>query len=66
MRVDEVSKSSNEQTSAICEVTAVIDGIAQVIQETAENAEQSSRLSEEMAEQAQVLQKEISKFKLKE
>jgi len=63
--VNEIAKSSEEQTSGINHVNIGIDQVAQVIQQNSATAQESAAASEEMSSQSNMLENLISQFKLK-
>lgn len=62
--VQEISASSNEQTSGIEQITQAIMQLDKVIQTNASSAEESASMSEELAGQAKMLNDTISYFKI--
>jgi methyl-accepting chemotaxis protein len=63
--VGEIANASNEQATGIDQVNQGVNQIAQVTQTNTANSEQSAATSEELAGQAELLQKMVQKFKLK-
>ena len=63
--VARIAQSSEEQSSAISQVTVGIDQVSQVIQQNSATAEESAAASEEMSGQAAVLQELVRRFKLR-
>ncbi len=61
----EIETASDEQTSAIEQINQGLSQVSAVVQTNAATAEESSASSEELAAQAQVLQQEIGRFKLR-
>jgi len=64
--IAEISKSSNEQATAINQVTQGVDQISAVVQTNSATSEESAATSEELSGQAQVLKDTLAFFKLKE
>ncbi|WP_099204017.1 methyl-accepting chemotaxis protein [Scatolibacter rhodanostii] len=62
--IREIESSSIEQASAIEQINQGLSQVSAVVQNNAATAEESSASSEELAAQAQILQTEVSKFKL--
>lgn len=63
--IEEIKTASAEQTSAIEQINQGLSQVSAVVQTNAATAEESSASSEELAAQAQMLQQEIGKFKLR-
>ncbi|MDU7967111.1 MAG: methyl-accepting chemotaxis protein [Paeniclostridium sordellii] len=63
--VDEIAKSSDEQASAITQVTLGVEQISSVVQTNSATSEESAAASEELSGQAQMLKSLIDKFNLK-
>ena len=63
--VDNITKSSEEQSVAIEQVNGGVDQIADVVQSNLAIAEESAAASEELSAQAEALENMIDKFKLK-
>ncbi|KAF5066510.1 Methyl-accepting chemotaxis protein (MCP) signaling domain protein [anaerobic digester metagenome] len=63
--IKEIEDASTEQTLAIEQINQGLSQVSAVVQTNAATAEESSASSEELAAQAQVLQQEIGKFKLR-
>lgn len=63
--IHEIETASTEQTLAIEQINEGLSQVSAVVQTNAATAEESSASSEELAAQAQVLQQEIGKFKLR-
>lgn len=63
--IREIQKLSEDQATAIEQITQGLSQVSGVIQSNAANAEESSASSEEMAAQADMLKREVSKFKLR-
>ncbi len=64
--INEISISSNNQASAVSQVTQGVEQIAAVVQTNSATAEESAAASEELSAQAQMLKGLVSKFKLKD
>lgn len=64
--IDEIEKASQEQATAIIQISQGIDQISSVVQTNAATAEESAAASEELSGQANILQDLIAKFELKE
>ena len=63
--VNDIARSSEDQTSGITQVNIGIDQVAQVVQQNSATAEESAAASEEMSSQSSMLEELISQFKLK-
>ncbi|CEH33331.1 methyl-accepting chemotaxis protein [Romboutsia lituseburensis] len=63
--VDEIAKASEEQASAIAQVTLGVDQISAVVQTNSATSEESAAASEELSGQAQMLRSLIGNFRLK-
>lgn len=63
--IKEIETASKEQASAIEEINQGLSQVSTVVQTNAATAEESSAASEELATQAELLQQEIGKFKLR-
>jgi len=63
--VNDIAKSSEEQTDGITQVFSGIDQVVQVVTQNSSNAAKSAAASEDMSDQASVLEDLISQFKLK-
>ena len=63
-RVMEIARASDEQLSAVNQMTIGIEQISAVIQSTSATAEESAAASEELSGQANMLKEMISKFQL--
>jgi methyl-accepting chemotaxis protein len=63
--VGDIARSSEEQSIGISQVNTGVDEVAQVVQQTSATAEESAATSQEMSEQAHVMEELISRFKLK-
>ena len=64
--VEEIAKSSEEQSLGISQINTGIDQVAQVVQQNSATAQESAAASEEMSGQSELLQQLIGQFKLKE
>ncbi len=64
--IAEISKSSNEQATAINQVTQGVDQISAVVQTNSATSEESAATSEELSGQAQVLKNTLALLKLKD
>jgi len=64
--VNEIARSSDEQSSGIEEINKGIDQVSQVVQQNAATAQESAAASQEMSSQSALLESLISQFKLKE
>ncbi|WP_312648819.1 methyl-accepting chemotaxis protein [Aminipila sp.] len=63
--ITEIAKASAEQADSITQVTMGLDQISAVVQSNSATAEESAAASEELSGQANLLQVEVDKFKLK-
>ena len=63
--IDDINKSSEEQSQGIAQVNIGIDQVAQVVQQNSATAEQSAAASQELSGQSDMLQSLIAQFKLK-
>lgn len=64
--IEKIAEATNEQASAISQVTLGVEQISAVIQTNSATAEESAAASEELSGQAQVLKDLLSKFKLRD
>ena len=64
--VDEIAKSSGEQSDGIAQINIGIDQVAKVVQQNSATAEESAAVSEEMNGQADMLQQLIAQFRLRD
>ncbi|MDK2942123.1 MAG: methyl-accepting chemotaxis protein [Acetobacterium sp.] len=64
--VSKIAEGSNEQASAIAEITLGIEQVSVVVQTNSATAEQSAAASEELSGQAEMLKQMIGVFKLKD
>ncbi|MEA4893605.1 MAG: methyl-accepting chemotaxis protein [Peptococcaceae bacterium] len=62
--IHQIEVASSEQATAIEQITQGLSQVAAVVHTNAATAEEGSASSEELAAQAQTLQKEVGKFKL--
>ncbi|MGL5642538.1 MAG: methyl-accepting chemotaxis protein [Paraclostridium sp.] len=63
--VDDIAKASEEEASAISQVTLGVEQISAVVQTNSATSEESAAASEELSGQAQTLKSLIENFKLK-
>ena len=63
--MNEIAKSSKEQSQGIAHINNGIDQVARVVQQNSATAEQSAAASEELSGQSSMLEELISQFKLK-
>jgi methyl-accepting chemotaxis protein len=63
--IGQIAKSSEHQDGAIGQITIAISGVTEVVQQNSATAEESAAASEEMSSQANVLERLITQFKLK-
>jgi methyl-accepting chemotaxis protein len=61
----EVANASNEQSSAIGQITLSLDQISQVVQQTSANATNNVTISDDLSDSANHLIESVSQFKLK-
>ncbi|WP_373598074.1 HAMP domain-containing methyl-accepting chemotaxis protein [Paraclostridium bifermentans] len=64
--VDAIAKASEEEASAITQVTLGVEQISDVVQTNSATSEESAAASEELSGQAQMLKSLIENFKLKD
>lgn len=62
--MDAINAACSEQSDRLAETNSGIEQIAEVVQSNSAVAEQSAAASEELASQADLLQKELAKFKV--
>ncbi len=62
--VQEISSESNQQATAVSEITIGVDQISAVVQTNSATAEESAAASEELSSQSALLHDLISKFKI--
>lgn len=63
--VKQISNASEDQSNALSDMSVKLDRISEVIQTNSATAEETAAATEELASQAEILEQEISKFKLK-
>ncbi|MGN0612605.1 MAG: methyl-accepting chemotaxis protein [Porcipelethomonas sp.] len=63
--IKKIQDASNEQAEAINQITIGLEQISSVVQTNSATSQESAAASEELSGQAQMLQEEISQFKLK-
>ncbi|MPN51735.1 hypothetical protein SDC9_199384 [bioreactor metagenome] len=63
--VAQIKQASEKQSTAISEITLGVEQVSKVVQSSSATAEESAAASEELSAQADMLMKEISKFKLR-
>jgi methyl-accepting chemotaxis protein len=63
--IHEIEASSTEQAAAIEQINQGLSQVSSVVQTNVATAEESSASSEELAAQAQILNQEVNKFRLK-
>ena len=64
--VDQISRASNEQASAITQITTGVEQSSSVVQSNSATSEESAAASEELSGQASMLKTLVGKFQLKE
>jgi methyl-accepting chemotaxis protein len=64
--VNEIAKSSEEQSFGIEQINIGIGQVAEVVQQNSATAEENAAASEELSGQSNILQELISQFKLKD
>ncbi len=64
--IQEIAKASEEQATAVAQITTGIDQISSVVQTNSATAEESAAASEELSGQAQMLKSLVERFKLKD
>ena len=64
--INEIAKSSEEQSVGISQINVGIEQVAKVVQQNSATAEESAAASAEMNEQSDLLQQLIAQFKLKD
>lgn len=62
---DTIAAASNEQASAIEQINQGIMQVSDVVQENSSTSEESAAASEELSSQAEIMRKEVSRFKIK-
>ncbi|MDR5586438.1 methyl-accepting chemotaxis protein [Clostridium aquiflavi] len=63
--VKQIAKASEDQSEALGDMSVKVDKISEVIQTNSATAEETAAATEELASQAEILEQEISKFRLK-
>ncbi len=63
--IKKIKEASNEQAESINQITIGLEQISSVVQTNSATSEESAAASQELSGQAQMLQEEISQFKLK-
>ncbi len=63
--IKKIKEASNEQAESINQITIGLEQISSVVQTNSATSQQSAAASQELSGQAQMLQEEISQFKLK-
>ncbi|AOR22254.1 methyl-accepting chemotaxis protein [Clostridium taeniosporum] len=63
--VKQIADSSEYQSEALGDMSVRVDQISEVIQTNSATAEETAAATEELASQAEILEQEISKFRLK-
>ncbi len=63
--VAQIKQASEKQSTAISEITLGVEQVSKVVQSSSATAEESAAASEELSAQADMLMKEVSKFKLR-
>jgi methyl-accepting chemotaxis protein len=63
--VSDIAASSEEQSTAVSQINTGLSQVSQVIQQNSATAEESAAASQEMNAQAAVLEKLVSRFKLR-
>ncbi len=64
--MDEITRASDAQASAVIQITQGLEQISAVVQTNSATAEESAAASEELSSQAQVLKDLVNQFKVKE
>jgi methyl-accepting chemotaxis protein len=62
--VNQIAKSSEEQSAGIGHIDVGIDQVSHVVQQNSATAEESAATSEEMSSQSDLLRRLIAQFKL--
>lgn len=65
-QINHIAEASNEQATAIAQITQGIDQISGVVQTNSATAEESAAASEELSGQAQVLKSLVGSFKMRD
>jgi methyl-accepting chemotaxis protein len=63
--VSDIAVASNEQDLAISQINQGVMQVSEVVQENSATSEESAAASEELSNQAELLRKTVSNFKLK-
>lgn len=63
--VENISKASSDQATAVVQTTQGIEQVSNVVQTNSATAEESAAASQELSSQAQILKQLIGKFRLK-
>jgi len=64
--INDIAKSSEEQSYGIAQINMGIDQVAQVVQQNSATSEESAAASEELSGQSVMLKDQISQFKLRD
>jgi methyl-accepting chemotaxis protein len=64
--IQQIAKTSEEQSYAMTQITAGIEQISEVVQTNSANAEEGAAASRELSEQAQILKSLVGQFQLQE
>ena len=64
--ITEIARASEQQSSAVSQITTGIEQISSVVQNNSATAQESSAASMELNEQAEKLRNQISRFRLRE
>jgi len=64
--IEEITRSSESQSSGISQINIGIDQVTQVVQQNSATAEESAAASEEMSGQSDMLQQLIAQFRLRD
>ncbi len=64
--IQKIQEASNQQAEAINQITIGLEQISSVVQTNSATSEESAAASEELSGQAQMLQQEISQFRLRD
>lgn len=62
--ITDIDKASSEQSAAIAQITVGLEQVSSVVQTNSATAEESAAASEELSGMADMLHKDVSKFKL--
>lgn len=63
--IEEIDKAADQQTAAVSQITQGIEQVSTVVENNSATAEENAAASEELSAQADMLNKELLKFKLK-